>query len=209
MTRGRFITVEGAEGVGKTTQLAYIMNWLEEREVPAIQTREPGGTELGEVLRDLVLDKTNELSHQTELLLIFAARSDHWQNKIKPALERGCWVLSDRFTDASYAYQGGGRGMKKEQIDQLEQLVLGSARPDLTLLLDMPTQSAANRVEKRGNKDRFEMEEIEFFARVRETYLTRAREFPQRIKVIQADQDIESVKADIVTALDAFWSDTR
>jgi len=197
--RGKFITVEGGEGVGKSTQLTALREWLGSLGPEIVFTREPGGTVRAERIRELLLQTTDErMPAECELLLMFAARSTHIENVIRPALERGAWVVCDRFTDATYAYQGGGRGMDTNQIALLENLVQKDLRPDLTLLLDAPldltTLRAHNRNVAAGNVDRFEREQRTFFEAVRETYLRRAQQFPERFAVIDAAGDIDTVR---------------
>ncbi len=198
MKPGKFITLEGGEGVGKTTNLAFVQQLLEQNNIQVIVTREPGGTPLAEKIRQLLLDNDSEIfSETTELLLMFAARAQHIKHVINPALEQGIWVLCDRFTDATYAYQGGGRYMDMETIAWLEKLVQHDLQPDLTLLLDAPVETGAARAKSRGKLDRFESEKIAFFERVRKTYLSKAQSHPNRISVINADQPLESVQASI------------
>jgi dTMP kinase len=205
MKRGKFITLEGGEGVGKTTNLSFINAYLQQQNIPVTVTREPGGTALAEKIRQLVLDTDSEsIAESTELLLMFAARAQHIQHVIEPALARGDWVLCDRFTDATYAYQGGGRNVSVATIALLEQLVQGDLRPDLTLLLDAPIAVGMERAEKRGAFDRFEAEKLSFFTRVRDMYLTRAAQQSARIKVIQANQPLENVQAEIVEVMKSF-----
>ncbi|MGO2132219.1 MAG: dTMP kinase [Halomonas sp.] len=195
--RGRFITLEGGEGVGKTTNLEWVGDWLTARGVEVVKTREPGGTPMAEEIRDLLLDPhaSEPMDADAELLLVFAARAQHLAQVIKPALERGAWVLCDRFTDATFAYQGGGRGLCFERIAQLEDFVQQGLQPDLTLLLDMPMQAAQQRVDSRGQqRDRFEQEQGAFFQAVREAYLARALQAPERIVVIDASQPLERVQ---------------
>ncbi|MEI6708205.1 MAG: dTMP kinase [Methylococcales bacterium] len=205
MSRGKFITLEGGEGVGKTTNLSFIKDYLQQQAIPVTVTREPGGTALAEKIRQLVLDKDSEsISDTTELLLMFAARAQHIQHVIEPALAQGHWVLCDRFTDATYAYQGGGRELSIATIALLEQLVQGELRPDLTLLLDAPIEIGMERAQKRGAFDRFEAEKISFFTRVRNMYLSRAAQQPDRIKVIQANQSLVNVQNDIIEVLTDF-----
>ena len=199
MTRGKFITLEGGEGVGKTTNLAFIKKYLQQHDVPVLVTREPGGTVLAEKIRHLLLDKDSEaISEHAELLLVFAARAQHIKHVIEPALTRGEWVLCDRFTDATYAYQGGGRNMRISTIEWLENLVQGTLRPDLTLLLDAPVDVGMERTRKRGAFDRFESEKISFFEHVRRAYLLQAELNPQRIKLIKANQPLIDVQRAIV-----------
>ncbi len=202
MRKARFITVEGIEGVGKSTHVAFIRAWLETRGINVLQTREPGGTPLAEHIRSLLLDAYNVgLPAMSELLLMFAARADHVEKVIRPALSKSCWVLCDRFTDASYAYQGGGRKLPARQIAELERMVLKKLKPDLTLLLDAPVQVGLKRVKRRGQRDRFELEQGAFFERVRRTYLKRARNERRRIKVIRADDDVTKVQQRIAAVL--------
>ncbi|MDX1655477.1 MAG: dTMP kinase [Candidatus Competibacteraceae bacterium] len=192
--RGRFITFEGGEGAGKTTQLVRTAQWLECRGQPVTTTREPGGTPLGEELRDLLLAHRQAGIHpETELLLMFAARAEHLAQVIRPALAAGHWVLCDRFTEASYAYQGGGRQLGLERITPLEDWVQGELRPDLTLLLDLPVEQGLERARGRGAGDRFEAEDRAFFERVRQTYGELARRHPQRFAVIDAGPDSDTV----------------
>ncbi len=190
--KGLFITLEGIEGAGKSTQLAYLKELIEAAGVPLVTTREPGGTALGEKIRELLLHGAdNAMCADTELLLMFAARAEHLDRIVKPALAQGRWVLSDRFTDATYAYQGGGRGIPETRIAALEQWVQGDLRPDLTLILDIASEAGLRRAAKRGAADRFERETLEFFERVRACYRTLAQRAPQRIKLIDASQPIE------------------
>jgi len=198
MSRPLFISLEGCEGVGKTSNMAFIKNLLEKRAVPFIETREPGGTKLGEALRDMLLGEDFKgMSDDTELMLMFAARAEHVAQVIRPALEQGRWVLCDRFTDATYAYQGGGRQLDMQRIEVLENWVLGELRPDLTILLDAPISVGRERAGKRSAPDRFEQERDAFFNRVRDTYLSRAAAEPQRIRVVDATGDLDSVQQQI------------
>ena len=200
--RGRFITLEGAEGVGKSTQSQALQAFLESRGVPLLVTREPGGTPLAERIRELLLSRDHPPMHpDTELLLMFAARAEHLRTRILPALEAGTWVLCDRFTDATYAYQGGGRGLDPARIAVLEDWVQGTVRPDLTLLLDVDVRTGLARARGRGEADRFEQEAVDFFERVRATYLERARSAPERYTVIDAGQSLEAVTRDLQAAL--------
>ncbi|MBA4502262.1 dTMP kinase [Marinobacterium marinum] len=202
MTRGYFVTVEGTEGVGKTTNLDFIQRHLEAQGVRVVRTREPGGTPLAEDIRALLLAPREEpVASLTELLLMFAARAQHLQQVILPALNAGQWVLCDRFTDATYAYQGGGRGMDIAQIAALEQLAQGDLRPDLTLLLDLPVETGLARARARSTPDRFEAEKIHFFDAVRTHYLARAAREPERFAVIDAEPVLADVQAQILTAL--------
>jgi dTMP kinase len=195
MIRGKFITLEGGEGVGKTTNLVFIKDYLEQHDIPVVVTREPGGTKLAEKIRQLLLDKKSEaISEQAELLMMFAARAQHIKHVIEPALAQGKWVLCDRFTDATYAYQGGGRNMKISVIEGLENLVQGNLRPDLTLLLDAPVEVGIERAGKRGAFDRFESEQVSFFENVRRAYLLQAELHPERIKIVKANQPLVEVQ---------------
>jgi len=192
MNKGKFITIDGVEGAGKSTQIKFICDYLQAKGIKVTLTREPGGTDLGEKIRELLLStKTKKMHSDSELLLMFAARNEHIHNKIIPTLERGDWVLSDRFTDASYAYQGGGRGLSIERIAQLEQWVLQDFTPDMTLLLDIPVEQGMSRVESRGDKDRIELEAMDFFERVRQAYIIRSEIYPQRIKLIDSSKTKE------------------
>jgi dTMP kinase len=185
---GRFITLEGIEGAGKSTQLAVIKEVLEQRGISVLATREPGGTEIGERIRDLLLDSSSRgMAADTELLLMFAARAEHIARTIRPAMERGTWVLCDRFTDATYAYQGGGRGLGGSRISLLEDYVQGPLRPDLTLVFDLPVAKGLARAARRSGPDRFEAETARFFERVRVAYLDLAERHPRRIRVIDAE----------------------
>lgn len=200
--RGYFITIEGIEGVGKSTALTFLQSELEAAHIDFVTTREPGGTPIAEDIRRVLLAKHDEIMcPDTELLLMFAGRAQNIAQVIIPALQRGQWVISDRFTDASFAYQGGGRGVPLKHITELAQWVQGDLAPDLTLLLDAPVEVGLARIQSRGAKDRIETEGDVFFERVREMYLERAQAFPDRIKVIHADQPIESVQAQIRSVL--------
>lgn len=200
--RPRFITIEGIEGVGKSTQMRFIAQWLARHGVEPEVTREPGGTPLAEQIRDLVLAPRDEpMPEMAELLLIFAARAVHLENRIRPALAAGRWVLCDRFTDATYAYQGAGRGLSLERIAELERLVQRGLNPDLTLLLDTEPETGLGRAHRRGEADRFEQEELGFFQRVRQGYLERARAEPQRIRVVDAGGSVEQVQQSIAEIL--------
>ncbi|MGJ0431261.1 dTMP kinase [Methylobacter sp.] len=202
MTRGKFITLEGGEGVGKTTNLSFISSYLQNHGIDVIVTREPGGTRLAEKIRELLLDSNNEsISESAELLLMFAARAQHIKHVIEPALSQGKWVLCDRFTDATYAYQGGGRNMNINTIEWLENLVQDTLRPDLTLLLDAPVEVGIERAKDRGQLDRFESEKIDFFERVRQAYLRQAELYPERIKLIKADQPLSDVQNKLIDML--------
>ncbi|MBL0949673.1 MAG: dTMP kinase [Pseudomonas sp.] len=195
---GLFITLEGPEGAGKSTNREYLAERLREQGVDVLLTREPGGTPLAERIRELLLDPSDEpMAADTELLLVFAARAQHLQQVIRPALVKGSVVLCDRFTDATYAYQGGGRGLSIERIAQLEQFVQGELRPDLTLIFDLPVEVGLARAAARGRLDRFEQEGRGFFEAVRQAYLQRAEQAPQRYRVLDAGQTLTQVQADI------------
>ncbi len=200
--KGLFITLEGIEGAGKSTHLAFLREYIEAAGVSLVVTREPGGTELGEKIRELLLHSAdNSMCADTELLLMFAARAEHLSKVIKPALAHGRWVLSDRFTDATYAYQGGGRGLPSARIHVLEDWVQQGLRPDLTLLLDIPAAQGLRRAGARGAPDRFEREHGEFFERVRAAYLSTAAREPDRFRVIDTARDIPAVQAQLRAAL--------
>ncbi|MDD5268891.1 MAG: dTMP kinase [Methylococcales bacterium] len=205
MIRGKFITLEGGEGVGKTTNLTFLTHYLGQHNISVVVTREPGGTALAEKIRHLLLDKDSEvISEHAELLLIFAARAQHIKLVIEPALARGDWVLCDRFTDATYAYQGGGRNMRVSTIEWLENLVQGNLRPDLTVLLDAPVEIGIDRARARGVLDRFESEKINFFENVRRAYLLQAELHPERIKLIKANQPLADVQRALVDVIGIF-----
>ncbi|WP_251976479.1 dTMP kinase [Salinicola avicenniae] len=200
---GRFITLEGGEGVGKTTNVGFVCDWLTARGIEVVRTREPGGTPGAEAIRELLLDPEREerWSDDAELLLVFAARAQHLATCIRPALARGAWVVCDRFTDATFAYQGGGRGLDPDRIETLETLVQQGLQPDLTLLLDLPVGAAAQRVDRRGAaRDRFERERHAFFEAVRQTYLARA-DAQSRFAVIDASPSLEGVQQSLSNTL--------
>ncbi|HIE77352.1 MAG TPA: dTMP kinase [Candidatus Thioglobus sp.] len=202
MEKGKFITIDGVEGAGKSTQIDYIYDYLSRSGRNIIITREPGGTDLGKKIRELLLEgETSSMHSDTELLLMFADRNEHINSKVIPALERGDWVISDRFSDASYAYQGGGRGLNMERILELENWVLHGFIPDLTLLLDVDVELGLQRVNSRGNKDRIEQETMDFFVRVRDAYIQRSKMFPDRIKLIDASKTIEFTSQQIKNIL--------
>ncbi len=201
----RFITLDGIDGAGKSTNLAVMKAWFEKHKLPVLFTREPGGTPAGEALREILLNPATQVSLRTETLLMFAARQQHLETVILPALKNGTHVVSDRFTDATFAYQGGGRGVPLQDIATLEHWVQGDFRPDLTLLLDVPLEVSMARINQTREKDRFEQEEAEFFNRVREVYLQRANEQPERYAVIDSSQSLDSVKNQIETALDSHF----
>ncbi|MEE3118395.1 MAG: dTMP kinase [Pseudomonadota bacterium] len=206
--RGQFITFEGTEGVGKSTQLANAAATLEDLGLDVVVTREPGGTPMAEAIRDLLLAPRDEpVNDLTELLLMFAARAQHLHTHILPALERGQWVLCDRFTDATFAYQGGGRGVPSERIALLETLVQGEVRPDHIILLDAPVETGMKRARQRGELDRFEQEAISFFQRIRDTYLARAKAAPSRYSVVDAARPLDQVSASVKALVCKFYSD--
>ena len=198
MEAGKFITFEGIEGVGKSTNISHFVSMVEAAGHQVLTTREPGGTPMAERIRALVAEHGDEaMPDIAELLLVFAARSLHVNNVILPALASGSWVVCDRFTDSSRAYQGGGRGLPQGDIDLLADWVHGDLQPDLTILLDAPVETGMARAGRRGDPDRFESEQIDFFQRVRETYLQLAEAHPERFAVVDATQDLESVKSDV------------
>ena len=204
-TQGRFITLEGIEGAGKSTQLAVVQGCLEERGIDVLATREPGGSPIGERIRALLLDPACKgMAADAELLLMFAARAEHIARKIRPALAQGTWVLCDRFTDATYAYQGGGRGVDPGRIALLEDFVQGSMRPDLTLLFDLPVATGLARAGKRSAPDRFESEEERFFEDVLARYLAIARSQSQRVCLIDAGVRVERVSDQVRSWVGAF-----
>ncbi len=207
MKRGFFITVEGIEGVGKSTNLALIESWLKERQVSVRMTREPGGTPLAEEIRELLLQPRDEtMDEKAELLMVFAARAQHLSQVIQPSLASGDWVVSDRFTDATYAYQGGGRGMDLAFIGLLESEVQGSLRPDTVFLLDAPYAISQQRVQGRGEgKDRFEQEHEAFFNATRAQYLARAEAQPKRYQIIDATQPLAQVQKQIIAGLEQLF----
>ena len=201
--KGKFITIEGGEGAGKSTMMDRLADWLESHGHSVVRSREPGGTVLAEKIRAILLDdRHEELSSQSELLLVFASRAQHLEELIRPALARGDTVLCDRFTDASWAYQGGGRQMPSEWIAALEQMVHGDLQPDLTLLLDLPVEQGLKRVSRRGEADRFEQESLEFFRRVRQAYLARAKSNDHRFEIIDASGNLAQVWSQIESILE-------
>ena len=203
--RGFFISLEGVEGVGKSTALKYVESLLQKNNIEFQLTREPGGTALAERIRDLLLSQSQEtVSAETELLLMFAARSQNVNEVIKPALVAGKCVVADRFVDASYAYQGGGRGVDIAKIDVLTDLVMQDLRPDVTLLLDAPVEVGLQRMAQRQQKDRIESEAAEFFERVRQQYLVLVQRFPDRYRLIDAEQDVAGVQQQITVSLEPF-----
>jgi len=201
--RGCFVTFEGGEGAGKSTNLEYVRNQLEAAGVPLLLSREPGGTALGEKIRALLLDPDNKgMSCDAELLLMFAARAEHLSSVIMPALQRGTWVLCDRFTDATYAYQGGGRGIGSERIALLEDWVQGGFQPDMTILFDLPIDVGMQRARQRAQLDRFEQEQLSFFEAVRASYLERARHDPRRFRVVDASLELATVQQQLDKIVD-------
>jgi dTMP kinase len=204
MNKGKFITIDGIEGAGKSTQIAFICDYLQRKGLDVVKTREPGGTELGDKIRKLLLSRdTGDMHSDTELLLMFSDRNEHIQRKIKPALNAGKWVISDRFTDASFAYQGGGRELDIERISELESWVHGEFQPDLTIILDIETDLGMRRIEARVEKDRIEQEDWDFFERVRKAFVDRAKKYPERIKLIDATCSVEEVQQKIKSLLEA------
>ncbi len=203
MDTGKFITVEGIEGVGKSTNVAFLREAIEKRGIDVITTREPGGTPMAERIREMLIEHGDEpVPDITELLLMFASRSLHVNNVIQPALAAGIWVICDRFTDASRAYQGGGRGFPQEDINRLAEWVHGDLRPDLTILLDAPVATGMSRAGRRGSPDRIEIERVDFFERVRECYLSLAEAEPERFVVVDASVDMDTVRASIESIVD-------
>lgn len=208
--RGRLITLEGIEGAGKSTQMETLRRLLVERGIPVISTREPGGSPVAERIRGLLLDRANAgMGAIAELLLVFAARAEHLEKVIRPTLDQGTWVLCDRFTDATYAYQGGGRGVDGGRISLLEDLVQGDLRPDLTLVFDLPPELGLARARRRGDSDRFESERLAFFEAARAVYLARARASPGRYQILDASRPLESVRAEVTRVLIDFVAACR
>ncbi|MBK8454497.1 MAG: dTMP kinase [Thiofilum sp.] len=208
MKRGLFITFEGGEGGGKSTQLPIAAEYLRQQGIAVIMTREPGGTVVGESIRAVLLNPELPAMHpDTELLLMFAARNEHIQRTILPALNQGQWVLCDRFTDATYAYQGFGRGLNQDRIAKLETWVQGVLRPDHTLLFDLAVDIGMGRAKKRGAADRFEQEHLAFFERIRAGYLARAQQYPQQYRIVQAEHSLEQVTAQMLHYLDEFMAE--
>ncbi|MES2349264.1 MAG: dTMP kinase [Pseudomonadota bacterium] len=197
---GKFITFEGIDGAGKSTHIAFVGDYIKARGMALVSSREPGGTPLGEKLRDLVLHEKMHL--ETEALLMFASRREHIAQVIAPALHSGAWVISDRFTDASFAYQGGGRGMDLAKLEALEQWVHPHLQPDLTLLFDVPLEVARARLDATRSLDKFEQEKADFFAATRNEYLRRAAQFPERFRVIDSTQTIAEIQTQIGAILD-------
>lgn len=208
MQRGKFITVEGIEGVGKSTNIDFLSSLLEDRGLAVIRTREPGGTPMAERIRQLLLEHGEEpVTDIAELLLFFAARSLHIHNTIKPALQAGQWVVCDRFTDASRAYQGNGRGLNQDTISTLADWVQEGLQPDLTILLDAPAEVGMGRAGRRGTADRLEIEQTDFYARVRDGYLALAKSEPERFVVVDASRSLAEVQAAIGKILVALLDD--
>jgi dTMP kinase len=202
IAKGRLITLEGIEGAGKSSHMQFIAEELQQAGKDVLLTREPGGTVLGEGIRELLLKKNKQaMFKETELLLMFAARAQHVQQVILPAISEGKMVICDRFTDSSYAYQGGGRGISTEKIRQLESWVLSGFKPDLTLLLDLSVETGLSRARARGEADRFEIETVNFFQNARDTFLQIAKDERNRIKIINAEQPIEAVQLSILEVL--------
>lgn len=197
MQRGKFITLEGIDGAGKSTHMEWLRSFIEARGIRVTLTREPGGTPLGERLRELLLDPEQSLHPETEALLMFAARREHLDKVILPALDRGEWVVCDRFSDASFAYQGGGSGVTRDKLERLEQWVQQALQPDLTLYFDIPVQTAKERLSGVREADRFEKEQEAFFRRVRAAYLARVAESPQRIRIIDGNLSIPEIKKEL------------
>lgn len=197
MTQSRFITLEGIDGAGKSTHLEWLRAYLQGRGISVVVTREPGGTRLGEQLRSLLLDNHQVMHSETEALMMFAGRCEHLDKVILPALERGDWVISDRFTDASFAYQGGGRGVAVSRLEQLEQWVQGTFQPDLTLYFDVTVEIGRQRFSAIKAADRFEQEQDDFFRRVRQAYLERACQFPDRIRIIDATKPVKEIQTSL------------
>ncbi len=207
LQRGKFITVEGIDGAGKSTHLAWLERFLQDKGLEVVVTREPGGTALGEALRQLLLDHRQVMHPETEALLMFAARREHLDKVILPALDRGAWVISDRFTDASFAYQGGGRGVAQSKLENLEQWVHAGFSPDLTVYFDVSVIVGRERLQSTRVADRFEMESNLFFERVRQAYLQRAGQFPQRIRVVDGSRPLAEVKTAVAKIMEDFCSD--
>jgi len=209
MSRGKFITLEGIEGTGKSTNVDLLSALIKAEGFDVVCTREPGGTPMAEAIRHLILDHEQEpLPEIAELLLFFAARSLHLRNTIEPALERGAWVICDRFTDASRAYQGGGRGLDANVIEKLADWVQQGLEPDLTLLLDAPAETGVARAHARGDGDRMDNEAIEFYRRVRASYLLLAEQHRERFAIINADQPLADVQADVAEVMARKFSST-
>lgn len=200
--RAKLITLDGIDGSGKSSNLAVIQDWFAEHQLPVIFTREPGGTALGEDIRQILLNPKTKVSTRAETLLMFAARQQHLDDVILPALEKGIHVVSDRFTDATFAYQGGGRNVPYADIEMLENWVQGGLRPDLTIILDVPLEVSVARIERNREKDRFEQEQTEFYHRVRQSYLNRAKNAPERYAVVDSNRERAIVRAEIMAIMD-------
>jgi len=203
--RGKFITFEGIDGAGKSTHIAWATDYLRRQGVGLIVTREPGGTVLGEQLRQILLAEDQRIHPETEALMMFASRRQHVEDVIRPALQRGDWVLCDRFTDASFAYQGGGRGVAKEKLEALERWVHADLQPDLTLLFDVSAEIGQRRVARVKSPDRFEREDVGFFSRVREAYLDRLQQWPKRMVRLDGSKPIADIQQEIGRNLLAIW----
>ncbi|MHB9117017.1 MAG: dTMP kinase [Burkholderiales bacterium] len=204
MKPGKFITLEGIDGAGKSTHLPWLEQRVHAAGVEVVMTREPGGTPLGEQLREILLHQSMHL--ETEALLMFAARREHLDKVIQPALDRGVWVISDRFSDASFAYQGGGRGLPEQKLEQLEQWVHPALQPDLTLLFDVSLETSRQRLAANASLDRFEQEQQDFFQRVRRAYLARAAQYPKRIRVIDGARSIEAIRVELEALITSWLS---
>ena len=205
MTLGKFITFEGIDGAGKSTHLAWAADLLRGRGVSVVVTREPGGTILGEKLRQILLNGDQRIHPETEALMMFSARRQHLEEVIRPALQRGDWVLCDRFTDASFAYQGGGRGVEKQKLEELERWVHPDLQPDLTLLFDVSAELGQSRVERIKSPDRFEREDVGFFSRVRNAYLERLQQWPKRMVGIDGSKSVADIQREIEQLILAEW----
>ena len=208
--KGVFITFEGVEGAGKTTNITYIANQIKKAGHEVLLTREPGGTPVGEAIREILISKNlPEMHPETELLLMFAARAEHINTVIQPALEKKIWVLCDRFTDASYAYQGAGRGIDNSKIDILRDLVQGPLKPDITFLFDLPANIGLARARSRGEADRFEQQHVDFFNRIRNQYLLLAEKEPERFRLIHAEQNLEQVQQQINVMMESILNQRK
>ncbi len=202
MMRGRFLSLEGVEGVGKSTNLGFVIEYLQANGIDVVQTREPGGSDAGEAIREVLLNPAFTLCADTELLLMYASRAQLVQEIIKPALEAGQWVVSDRFSDASFAYQGGGRNLGMQRVAAIDDWVLQGFKPDCTLFLDLAVEKGMQRIASRGHKDRIEQEPLDFFRQVRSAYHQRVEAVPQRFKVVDAGQPLDTVQGEIADILD-------
>ncbi len=205
MKHGKFITFEGIDGAGKSTQLVWAADFLRGRGVSLIVTREPGGTTIGEQMRDMLLAGNQPIHPETEALMMFAARRQHLEDVIRPALQQGNWVLCDRFTDASFAYQGGGRGVAKHKLEALEKWVHPDLQPDLTLLFDVSAELGQSRVARLKSPDRFEREDVEFFVRVRDAYLERLKQWPRRMIRIDGSKPLTEIQREIAQQILDAW----